>query len=235
MSGNIFKYKDATRLTTWVRYLLYAQVLVALISMGSNYLEYQLLLDYQTGVYQSEAVAIADGEANDQRQLWVGILYLLVFIVSGGMILKWIYCANYNARQLGAKEMNFTPGWSIGFYFIPILCIWKPYQAMNEIWQASHDPENWSLNNANSAVNLWWLMWIVSNILGQAVYRFADKAEELQDFINANLLSQAFEVASILLALVTLKLINHIYRAQTKMQERVEQQAYLGEQQVIAG
>ncbi|MFV7785312.1 DUF4328 domain-containing protein [Shewanella marisflavi] len=235
MSGNIFKYKDATRLTTWVRYLLYVQILVALISMGSNYLEYQLLLDYQTGVYQSEAVAIADGEANEQRQFLVGLLHLAVFIVSGIMILKWIYRANFNASQLGATDMNFTPGWSIGFYFVPLLCLWKPYQAMNEIWHASHDPENWSLNNANSAVNLWWLMWIVSNVLGQAVYRFTNKAEELQDFINANMVSQAAEVVSILLALVTLKLINHIYRAQTKSQVRAEQDAFQGAQQVVVG
>ncbi|WP_052813595.1 DUF4328 domain-containing protein [Shewanella sp. cp20] len=235
MSGNIFKFKDARRLTQWVRYLLYAQILVALIAIGSNYLEYQLLMDYESGAYLSEEQAVADGEANDQRQLGVGLLYLSVFIVSGVMILKWIYRANFNARQLGAEEMRFTPGWSIGYYFIPILCIWKPYQAMNEIWQASHDPDNWSLNDFNSSVSLWWLLWIVSNILGQAVYRFADKAEELQDFINANLVSQLSEVVSILLAFATLKLISHIYRAQTKSFARVEQKTYQDAQQVVIG
>ena len=235
MSGNIFKFKDARRLTQWVRYLLYAQIVVALIAIGSNYLEYQLLMDYESGAYLSEEQAVADGEANDQRQLGVGLLYLSVFIVSGVMILKWIYRANFNARQLGAKEMRFTPGWSIGYYFIPILCLWKPYQAMNEIWQASHYPDNWSLNDFNSSVSLWWLLWIVSNILGQAVYRFADKAEELQDFINANLVSQISEVVSILLAFATLKLINHIYQAQTKSFARVEQETYQDAQQVVIG
>ena len=235
MSGNIFKFKDATQLTLWVRYMLYAQIVVALIAIGSNYLEYQLLMDYVSGNYISEDQAIADGEANDIRQFMIGLLYLVVFIASGVMILKWIYRANFNARQLGATGMKFTPSWSIGYFFIPILCIWKPYQAMKEIWVASHDPEHWSLNDSSATVSLWWLLWIINNILGQAVYRMADKAEELQELVSANLVSQASEVAGILLALITLNLVNHIYRAQTKAQERVEQQTYLGAQQVVAG
>ncbi|WP_144199562.1 DUF4328 domain-containing protein [Shewanella sp. KCT] len=235
MSGNIFKFKDATQLTLWVRCMLYAQIVVALIAIGSNYLEYQLLMDFISGDYISEAQAIADGEANDMRQLVVGALYFLVFIASGVLILKWIYRANFNARQLGATDMNFTPGWSIGYFFIPILCIWKPFQAMKEIWLASHDPEHWSLSDSSSTVNLWWLLWIVNNVMGQAVYRFAERAEELQDFVNANMVSQASEVSGILLALITLNLVNHIYRAQTKAQVRVEQQTYQGAQQLVVG
>ncbi|QYJ98319.1 DUF4328 domain-containing protein [Shewanella alkalitolerans] len=235
MSGNIFKFKDATQLTHWVRYMLYAQIVVALIAIGSNYLEYQLLMDYISGDYISEAQAVADGEANDMRQLVVGVLYLLVFIASGVLILKWIYRANFNARQLGATDMNFTPGWSIGYFFIPIFCIWKPYQAMNEIWQASHDPENWSLSGFNSSISLWWLLWIVSNALGQVVYRLTDKAEELQDFINLNMLAQVSEVSTILLAFATLSVINTIYRAQTEALARGEQQAYQGAHQVVVG
>ncbi|MCG9738149.1 DUF4328 domain-containing protein [Shewanella insulae] len=235
MSGNIFKFKDATQLTLWVRYMLYAQIVVALIAIGSNYLEYQLLMDYQSGAYFSEEQAIADGDANDMRQLWVGLIYSLVFIVSGIMILKWIYRANFNARQLGATDMNFTPGWSIGYFFIPIFCIWKPFQAMKEIWLASHDPERWSLSDSSSTVNLWWLLWIVSNILGQAEYKFAERAEELQEFVYANMVSQVSEVSGILLALITLNLVNHIYRAQTKALARVEQQTYQVAQQFVAG
>ncbi|QYJ90687.1 DUF4328 domain-containing protein [Shewanella halotolerans] len=235
MSGNIFKFKDARLLTQWVRYLLYAQVFVALLAISSNYMEYQLLMDYQSGAYSSEEQAIADGDENDRRQLGVAGLYFVVFIVSGIMILKWIYRANFNARQLGATDMNFTPGWSIGYFFIPIFCIWKPYQAMNEIWQASHDPENWSLSGFNSSISLWWLLWIVSNALGQVVYRLTDRAEELQDFINLNMLAQVSEVSAILLAFATLSVINTIYRAQTKAQARVEQQTYQGAQQLVVG
>ena len=51
----------------------------------------------------------------------------------------------------------------------------------------------------------------------------------------ANLVSQLSEVVSILLAFATLKLINHIYRAQTKSFARVEQETYQDAQQVVIG
>ncbi len=207
-------YKDSTNLTKWVRYMLYAQIVVALIAIASNFLEYQLLSDYQNGVYTSQEKAVADGEASDQRQQMVGLIYLAVFIISGFLILRWIHRANYNARQLGAKDMKFTPGWSIGYYFIPILTLWKPFQAMKEIWKASHYPNNWSNEKAGSILELWWFLWIVSNMLGQAVFRMSTGAEELQELMDLNIITQILDALGIPLALVTLSIINSIYKAQ---------------------
>ena len=63
-----YTFKDSSDLTNWVRYLLYVQIFVAMISIGSGFLEYQLLSDYRNGAYTSQENAIADGEASDQRQ-----------------------------------------------------------------------------------------------------------------------------------------------------------------------
>lgn len=214
MTDRESNFRDASSLTNWVRYMLYAQIIVAAIAIGSNYLEYQLLSDYQNGVYTSQELAIADGEASDQRQRIVALMYLSVFIVSGFLILRWIHRSNYNARELGASDMEFTPGWSIGYYFIPILALWKPYQAMKEIWKASHNPSNWQSENTSSLLGIWWFLWIVTNILGQAVFRMSNGAEELPELMNLNLVSQASEMLSIPLALVTLLIVNKIHTAQ---------------------
>ena len=145
MSDKSVEFKEPGRLITWIKYLLYVQVALALIAIGSNLMEYQLLTDFQNGVYFSQEMAVADAEANDKRQQIIAFSYLAVFIISGILILKWIYQSSQNARYLGAKDMAFTPAWSIGFYFIPIVSLWKPYQAMKEIWQASQTPNNWQI------------------------------------------------------------------------------------------
>jgi len=199
--------------------MLYAQIVVAVIAIGSNFLEYQLLSDYQNGVYTSQELAVADGEASDQRQGSVALAYIAVFIISGFLILRWIHRSNYNARQLGAEEMEFTPGWSIGYYFIPILMFWKPYQAMKEIWKASHNPSNWQSENVSSLLGVWWFLWIVTNMLGQALFRMSNCAEELPELMNLNLVSQASEILSIPLAFVTLSIVNKIYKAQISAYE----------------
>ncbi|MFC3150032.1 DUF4328 domain-containing protein [Litoribrevibacter euphylliae] len=216
-------YRDASSLTSWVRYSLYAQIVVALIMIGSNYLEYQLLSDYQNGVYTSQEQAVADGEASDQRQQMVAYLYFAVFIISGFLILRWIHRSNYNARQLGAKDMKFTPGWSIGYYFIPILTLWKPYQAMEEIWKASHNPNDWQSEEASSILGLWWLLWIISNILGHIVFRMSSSANELSELMNINLMSQALEVLTIPLVLVFLAIVNTVYAAQRSAYQNADQ------------
>lgn len=207
-------YKNMDSLTKWVRYFLYIQVIVAIISVVSNSLEYQLLTDFQNGTYTSEEAAVADAEASDNRQSTVASVYLLVFIVSGVLILRWIYRANQNARALGAEGMTFTPGWSAGWYFVPVFTLWKPYQAMKEIWKASVNPTDWKNVEPGGVLGLWWATWIISNMISQAAFRSQISATELDELITSNMIYQVSDLVSIPLALVTLALINRIYSFQ---------------------
>ncbi|AXT40440.1 DUF4328 domain-containing protein [Alteromonas sp. BL110] len=224
MSDNKEEFKNPTNLMAWIKYFLCFQVVLSFVAIGSNLMEYQLLTDFQNGVYFSQEMAVADAEANDMRQAVNAFSYLGVFIVSGILILKWIYRANQNARQFGAKDMAFSPGWSIGFYFIPIVSLWKPYQAMKEIWQASQNPSNWSEEKVSSILGIWWFFWIANSIAGQAAFRMSRRAEEISEIMNVNLVSQASEVISIPLALVTWLLIKNVSNVQLAMRERSDEQ-----------
>ena len=224
MSDNKKEFKDPTNLMAWIKYFLWFQVVLSFVAIGSNLMEYQLLTDFQNGIYFSQEMAVADAEANDMRQAVIAFSYLGVFIVSGILILKWIYQANQNARQLGAKDMAFSPGWSIGFYFIPIVSLWKPYQAMKEIWKASQNPSNWSEEKVSSILGIWWFFWIANSIAGQAAFRMSRRAEEISEIMNVNLVSQASEVISIPLAFVTWLLIKNVSNVQLAMRERSDEQ-----------
>ena len=229
MSDKKEEFKDPRNLMAWIKYFLWFQVVLSFVAIGSNLMEYQLLTDFQNGVYFSQEMAVADAEANDMRQAVIAFSYLGVFIVSGILILKWIYQANQNARQLGAKDMAFSPGWSIGFYFIPIVSLWKPYQAMKEIWQASQNPSNWSEEKVSSILGIWWFFWIANSMVGQAAFRMSRRAEEISEIMNVNLVSQASEVISIPLALVTWLMIKKVSNAQLAMQERSNEQPEIDE------
>lgn len=207
---------DSGSLTKWVRYFLYLQIIVCTLSLISNHMEYQLFLDYQHGVYETQEEAVHDGEINDRRQQIVGLFCIAIFITSAILIAKWIYRANYNARQLGAKGMEFTPGWSIGWFFIPIACLWKPYEAMKEIWQASQSPCDWKDIKTGPLIPVWWMLWLVNAVAGQVMFRFSLKAEELDELLNASIINQMSDFISIPLAIVTLLMINKIYSFQVK-------------------
>lgn len=212
--NNINCFKASGQLTKWVKYFLYLQIIVSFIALVSGYFEYRLLSDYSKGVYLSEEEAVADGEANDRRQGFIGIVQAIIFVISGILILKWIHRANYNVRQLGAKAMQFTPGWSIGWYFIPIVNLWKPYQAMKEIWKASSSPRNWKETKVSPILGWWWFFWLTSSVLSNISLRLTISAEDLNSLMTANIVTRASDVSSIMLPIIFIVLVNRIYLTQ---------------------
>lgn len=202
--------------------MLWAQVVVAIAALVSGNLEYQLLADFRDGLFVSQQEAMMAADASDQRQSVIGYIYLALMVVSGILILRWIHRANYNARQLGAEGMEFSPGWSIGYYFIPILNLWKPYQAMKEIWKASKAPSDWRSQSTSGILPLWWFLWLVSGFLGQVVFRMSLGAEELEAFMATNVMAQASDVLAVLLALVFLGIVNQVDRMQRDHLGRIE-------------
>ena len=217
--------KDPTNLTSWTKLSLLAQIVISVIAIVSGALEFQMLQDVQAGIFDSdenfEDVAIA----NDTRQGIVGIVQALTFITSGVLILMWIHRANFNAHRLGADGMGFSPGWAVGWYFIPFANLWKPYQAMKEIWQASASPEHWESEDRSWLLPLWWTLWIVSNLLSNAAFRLALRDDpSLDQLITANGVTLVSDLMEIPLAVVLLVLIHRIHRMQM---EQAQLQSFL--------
>src|SRR5579883_37701 len=59
-------------------------------------------------------------------------LELLVLLACCVTFLIWVYRTYGNLRAFGATGLSSSPGWAVGYYFIPILWFYKPYQLMNE-------------------------------------------------------------------------------------------------------
>ncbi len=96
--------------------------------------------------------------------LFLGIAILIAIVTTAVLFLVWIYGANRNARALGSRRMTFTPGWCVGWFFIPVGNTYKPLQAVIEIYKAS-DPDsnatNWKQSSDSALLPLWWLCLIV--------------------------------------------------------------------------
>lgn len=75
--------------------------------------------------------------------------------------------SNRNARALGATGMELTPGWAIGWYFVPVATLWKCYQALKEAFKASHPDfaDNWREAPRPSILPRWWTLWVIATLL----------------------------------------------------------------------
>ncbi len=203
--------KDPRSLTKFVKVMLWISIATGIIYLISDLMQMNLL---SSSFSQSEA------EANDARQGAVGILFLVVFIVTGIAFFKWTYRANVNCRGFGADGMKFTPGWTVGWYFVPFMNLFKPYQALKEIWQVSNNPSNWLNQGGNALLGWWWAMWIIGGILGQISFRMAMAATNKSSLEAATSVSIVSDLVSILTAWLLLAIVSKI----SDMQENVVNQ-----------
>jgi hypothetical protein len=74
--------------------------------------------------------------------------------------------------------MSISPGWAVGWYFVPFANLVKPFHAMKEIWFASHPSEGGYEEKAPMILGWWWGLWIINNILGNIAFRIDDPNTE---------------------------------------------------------
>jgi len=148
------------------------------------------------------------------------IIYLPTGIVTAILFLMWIYRSNLNCHGFGAKNMKFTPGWSIGYYFIPFLNLVRPYQAMKEIWKVSSDPANWQKQEINSVIRWWWGLWLVSGGMDLAISSMESEAMELNSLSSLIVFRQSLYfkiVIDLALTIFAHTLISSVITMQSKL------------------
>src|SRR5581483_2278531 len=84
----------------------------------------------------------------------------------------WIHRAARNLRGLGRTGMQFTPGWCVGWFFVPFANLVRPAKAMSEVWRASESGEEsdgygWAgMGRRTGLIGVWWAAWIVGGVIG---------------------------------------------------------------------
>ncbi|AFT70943.1 hypothetical protein B5T_02673 [Alloalcanivorax dieselolei B5] len=201
---------DTGGLTKWAIRLLYADMAMAAVAVISGLLEYRLLIRIRDGVVLSDQAI----QTTAIRQGVVGLVQTLVLFTAVILVARWIYRANQNCRRLGARDMRFTPGWAVGWYFIPVLSMWKPFQAMKEIWRASAAPADWRRQSTPMLMPVWWGMWLLSLMLGSAIIQLARHADSVDDYLLLGQVTLVADFLEIPLAFALIVLIRRIHAMQ---------------------
>lgn len=201
--------QDPSSLTKIVKVLLWISVGVGALSVVSDIAQLNVLSD--------GAVGVAEAETNDARQGFVGLIVLVTFVLTGITFLRWVYRANVNCHGFGAQNMEFSPGWSVGFYFVPFLNLVKPCAAMHEIWKISKDPTNWQDQQNDSRVSGWWFLFLFTNIAANISLQTALRAENIETLQISTVAAVVAGIAGIALDIVAVSLVSQILRMQQKL------------------
>ena len=93
------------------------------------------------------------------------VLLGLFFVLSAVPVAGWIYRAHANLRDAGVGELHYSPGWSVGSFFVPLVNLVVPFQAMRELYNRSHGEGPWQAASAVEDVTSWWSCQIAATVV----------------------------------------------------------------------
>lgn len=211
------------QLTNFVRFLLWANILYSILGAGISGLEIQILEEIRDTQPNISDALMDRAIESDMRQQFMGITGIILFVVTTVFFLTWVRRAGKRTRQLGAEGLKIGDGWAIGWYFVPIMNLWKPYQAMVEIYRSSIDPANWQSSKRDGLLPLWWGLWVASNVLGQFLLRTAF-SEDLDDIILSSYATLGSDVLNVALCLTFLPILKTIFESQNATEARLRRE-----------
>lgn len=164
-----FNLRDPKPLGGAVVVWLYVYLMSVIANLAMVALEFEQLGG------QSPAAAFTAGPGALRIEMMAGLTRGaegLLFLVSGFLFLKWVYRVVANARTLN-PAMRFTPGWAVGWYFVPLACWFKPFEYFKAAWEVSHNPASPAQVYTPSVLRWWWGLWIASSIAGNISFRLS--------------------------------------------------------------
>ena len=148
------------------------------------------------------------------------ICSMTTFALSVVCFARWIHNASLRAH-LFSGGMTISPGWAVGSYFIPIVNLFKPFQAMREIWQASIAPNATGIVPVPVGMRIWWGLWLVRVGLSNANYQVIANVRNLLDIgISGalNILTFVIDVPMAVLLIVLIRRLGANHRARVEAQ-----------------
>jgi len=148
------------RLARWATGLLIATLAVAWIAVGVDLAELRLLVRATGGTHVAFDVREAQFTTN-AIMLWTqaGLL-----VATGVAFLAWLFQARVNLRALGIRRPSYSRDWVVWSFLVPMVNLFRPYQVIREVWQASNpeggDAFNWRSLPVSRLLLAWWVLFV---------------------------------------------------------------------------
>ena len=172
---------------------------------------------------RGEWVSDEDLARHELLQSGIDVFGGLAGVVFFAALLRWVYVSKSNAWVLARGSLAYTPGWSVGWFFVPIATAWRPYQAIRETFRASHPghAETWRDAPRPKMLPVWWACWMVSALGDFSLMMDQFVAETASQMVEVSRRQAADAVLDIPSTIALLPLIGVLRRWQRDKLERV--------------
>jgi len=166
-------------------------------------------------------VIVVGGKPNSPWLLAQGMAGLVqgpLYVATPITFLIWLFRVYKNLDSLENQQYReFTPGWAIGWWFVPFAALVKPFQVMREAWFDSN-PEieteqtflSASLRSAPTYLGFWWGMFLASRFLSSLPGAFANNIKDFSDLAMVGFFFVLGSGLSIAAGVLCIKLVRDI-------------------------
>ena len=206
------RYQSSRIRANWTRVLLIVFGVISLVSIFFTITEIGLLEQIESGAIVSEA----EVTNNDDRQAAIGALYIVAFVATVIAFCMWIHRASTNLPPLGVHDQRFSPRWAVGWWFVPIMWLFRPYQVMKEVWKGSYPIQGlvaqaaWRDAPASPLLGWWWAAWLLSAWVGDVGVQIFLRGQTTDELITGDWLVVVSEVIGILAIVLVFVLVQQI-------------------------
>jgi hypothetical protein len=209
-----------------VLYILFAVFMFAtLLAIGGDIYQYATLDKVDRGEFVSVDDRDAASAIFDGMKL---LQYLAVFGIAG-LFLWWVRRATCNVPALGAALPEFSPGWAIGWWFIPFANWVQPGRVISQAWRASDaslpvdETPAWRRAKLSALVPVWWVGWLVGNNAWSITYSSIDESSMAAgDQATRTAVVLVLDIVMLAVAVLSVVLVASLTRRQAEANKRFD-------------
>lgn len=162
----------------------------------------------------------------------LAVIQIVIYIATIVVFLMWLYRAHENLAAFGVprNQLEYSSGWAVGSFFVPIVSLIIPYRAIREVWRKSV-PNQTSMFGALDPPTyfpIWWGFWIVSNIIDQIYFRLSWR-EDTGATDAVAILGIVSGVLGIIAAVLAVKVVREIQYQQVESSKTIQPQSTFGQ------
>lgn len=195
-------------------FLLGAVAAATMFVLVADLAEHRLISLMNQGLRPSDQeIAATDAMAG-----MLAVLQIIVSVATAIAWLFWQYRAYANLRLVGSRQTEYTPGWSVGYWFVPIINLLRPHNIVTELWHRSESRNDAGAMTKRSVglISGWWICYISGALTGRLYSSVESSATTVSDYMYAARIGIVSTAATFAAAVLAIMVVRRIVRLQDR-------------------
>ena len=101
----------------------------------------------------------------------MSMIQIVMFAAIAFLFLRLLYKAVQKAESFDPPFTYVSPGWAVGYWFVPLMNLYRPFEVVKALFQACAGQAGGKPAAGQQLLGAWWALLLLSNILSMVVAR----------------------------------------------------------------